>query len=83
MRDFVYPGDFAIQQIETNGAALDVRTAGRGGPVALIHGYAETGEMWVPLAVDLPAPTFELVLTCSHLDRRGFMVETEASGEIN
>lgn len=49
----VYPSDFTIREIETNGTTLHVRTAGRGDPVVLIHGYAETGDMWVPMAVEL------------------------------
>ena len=30
-----------------------MRTGGKGPPVVLLHGFADTGDMWVPLAVEL------------------------------
>jgi hypothetical protein len=36
-----------------NGTKLYVRAGGSGPAVVLLHGYGETGDMWVPLANDL------------------------------
>jgi pimeloyl-ACP methyl ester carboxylesterase len=52
-QDFTYPKDFRTKQIKTNGTRLFVRVGGTGPAVVLIHGYGETGDMWVPLARDL------------------------------
>jgi pimeloyl-ACP methyl ester carboxylesterase len=48
-----YPAAFNKRQIETNGVSIYVRQAGKGPAVLLLHGYGETGDMWVPMAVDL------------------------------
>jgi pimeloyl-ACP methyl ester carboxylesterase len=50
---FVYPPPFKLQTIETNGARIHVRAGGSGPAVVLLHGYGETGDMWLPLAVEL------------------------------
>ncbi|MEW6454915.1 MAG: alpha/beta hydrolase [Pseudomonadota bacterium] len=52
-QDLVYPKTFRIQNIATNGTTLNVRIGGSGPAVVLLHGYGETGDMWVPLAKDL------------------------------
>ncbi|MCE9658849.1 MAG: alpha/beta hydrolase [Burkholderiales bacterium] len=49
---FVFKG-FAVRDIATNGATIHVRSGGSGPAVVLLHGYGETGDMWVPLAADL------------------------------
>ncbi len=38
-----------------NGVRLHYLTAGAGDPVALLHGYAETSHMWLPLIAELAA----------------------------
>ncbi len=48
-----YPAEFTTQEIATNGTTLHVRIGGKGPAVTLLHGYGETGDMWVPLATDL------------------------------
>src|SRR5262250_642462 len=48
-----YPPSFRTREVQTNGATLHVRYAGSGPAVLLLHGYGETGDMWVPLAADL------------------------------
>jgi pimeloyl-ACP methyl ester carboxylesterase len=48
-----YPKMFCARQIAANGTKLYVRVGGRGAAVVLLHGYGETGDMWVPLAKDL------------------------------
>ena len=50
-QDFIYPKDFRIKKIPTNATRLCV--GGAGPAVVLIHGYGETGDMWVPLAKEL------------------------------
>src|SRR3954447_4163731 len=50
---FTFPAGFRTQEIATNGATIHVRTGGTGPAVVLLHGYGETGDMWVPLAADL------------------------------
>ena len=48
-----FPAGFRMQEIQTKGTTLHVRTGGTGPAVVLIHGYGDTGDMWVPLAADL------------------------------
>ena len=56
-----YPKTFRARQIATNGTKLYVRVGGSGPTVVLLHGYGETGDMWVPLAEDL-APDHTVVV---------------------
>jgi len=53
------PG-FKTQTVAVDGATLSVTTGGKGPPVLLIHGYAETSLMWKPLAKAL-APQFSVI----------------------
>ncbi|GAA0681032.1 alpha/beta hydrolase [Dyella marensis] len=48
-----FPSSFCVQDIETNGATIHVRVGGKGPAVVLLHGFGDTGDMWVPLATDL------------------------------
>jgi len=48
-----FPSGFRTQDIATNGVTLHVRIGGQGPAAILLHGYGETGDMWVPLAADL------------------------------
>lgn len=50
---FTYPETFQSRQIAANGTELYTRVGGHGPAVVLLHGYGETGDMWVPLAEDL------------------------------
>jgi pimeloyl-ACP methyl ester carboxylesterase len=52
-QDLTFPSTFREQKIAANGTTLHVRVGGSGPAVVLLHGYGETGDMWVPLAVDL------------------------------
>ena len=45
-----YPDNFSIREIQTNGTKLHVRVGGTGSAVVLLHGFADTGDMWEPLA---------------------------------
>jgi pimeloyl-ACP methyl ester carboxylesterase len=51
-QDFTFPG-FATRDIAVNGTTIHTRSGGSGPAVVLLHGYGETGDMWVPMAVDL------------------------------
>jgi pimeloyl-ACP methyl ester carboxylesterase len=48
-----FPRDFRAREIATNGMTLHVRVGGTGPAVVLLHGYGDTGDMWIPLAADL------------------------------
>ncbi|CAN5208308.1 alpha/beta hydrolase [soil metagenome] len=45
-----FPPGFQTREIQTNGTTIHVRVGGHGPAVLLLHGYGETGDMWVPLA---------------------------------
>jgi pimeloyl-ACP methyl ester carboxylesterase len=53
MPPFEFPPDFRTRDILSNGTTIHVRSGGTGPAVLLLHGYAETGDMWAPMAVDL------------------------------
>ena len=53
MSSFMFPSSFKTQDIVTNSVTIHTRIGGAGPAVLLLHGYGETGDMWVPLAVDL------------------------------
>jgi haloacetate dehalogenase len=58
---------FSQSRIETQGAEINVRTAGKGPPLLLLHGYPQTMAMWHKIAPRL-AEYFSVVLT----DLRGY-----------
>ena len=45
-----YPENFSAKDIAVNGTTIHVRVGGHGPAVILLHGYGETGDMWVPMA---------------------------------
>lgn len=48
-----FPSGFQTRKITTDGATLHVRVGGQGPAVVMLHGFADTGDMWVPLAAAL------------------------------
>ena len=48
-----FPASFRTQMVPTNGTELFVRVGGQGPAVVLLHGFADTGDMWAPLAAVL------------------------------
>src|SRR3954454_20193869 len=48
-----FPAGLRTERVPTNGTTLHVRVGGQGPAVLLLHGYGETGDMWVPMAMDL------------------------------
>jgi pimeloyl-ACP methyl ester carboxylesterase len=45
-----WPSDFSGRQMPVNGGTQYVRVGGSGPAVVLLHGFGDTGDMWVPLA---------------------------------
>jgi pimeloyl-ACP methyl ester carboxylesterase len=45
-----FPRNFRTENIKTDGATIYVRVGGSGPAVVMLHGFADTGDMWVPLA---------------------------------
>ncbi|MBU1374472.1 MAG: alpha/beta hydrolase [Alphaproteobacteria bacterium] len=50
---FDFPTGFTTREIASNGTTIHVRVGGKGPAVLLLHGYGETGDMWVAMAADL------------------------------
>ena len=48
-----FPAAFKTQAIKANGTEIYVRSGGSGPAVVLLHGFADTGDMWAPLAREL------------------------------
>src|SRR5262245_3352506 len=48
-----FPPDFRTRAVNTDGATIHVRAGGRGPAVVMLHGFADTGDMWAPLATAL------------------------------
>jgi pimeloyl-ACP methyl ester carboxylesterase len=60
---------------EVNGTRLHYLVAGQGGPVLLLHGYAQTSHMWRPLIAEL-AKTHTVIAP----DLRGFGQSAKPDG---
>lgn len=52
-QSFDFPQEFRAREISTNDTTIHVRVGGNGPAVVLLHGYGETGDMWIALARDL------------------------------
>jgi pimeloyl-ACP methyl ester carboxylesterase len=48
-----WPNAFTAKQLAVTGGTQYVRVGGEGPAVLLLHGFGDTGDMWVPLAVPL------------------------------
>src|SRR6476661_9220705 len=70
-----YPKTFRARQLAANGTMIHVRVGGSGPAVVLLHGYGETGDMWVPLAENL-APDHTVVVP----DLRGMGLSAKPAG---
>ncbi len=53
MSAFEFPPVFAVKHIPLGDTTIYVRFGGSGPAVVLLHGYGETGDMWLPMAADL------------------------------
>lgn len=67
--------EFSQSRIKTQGAEINVRTAGKGPPLLLLHGYPQTMAMWHKIAPRL-AQQFSVVLT----DLRGYGDSSKPTG---
>jgi pimeloyl-ACP methyl ester carboxylesterase len=45
-----WPAAFKAQEMQVSGGTQYVRVGGQGPAVVLLHGFGDTGDMWVPLA---------------------------------
>ena len=70
-----FPPGFRTHEIATNGATIHVRVGGSGPAVVLLHGYADTGDMWAPLAAE-PARDHTVVIP----DLRGLGLSSQPAG---
>src|SRR5215203_908777 len=75
MSNFTFPVSFNTQQIAGNDVMIHTRVGGTGDAVVLLHGYGETGDMWVPLAVDLARDHTVIVP-----DLRGLALSSKPAG---
>ena len=48
-----FPSGMRVEEIETDGATIHARIGGTGPAVVMLHGFADTGDMWAPLAAEL------------------------------
>jgi len=74
-QSFEFPPKFVVRDIATNGATIHARSGGSGPAVVLLHGYGETGDMWVPLATELARDHTVIVP-----DLRGLGLSSKPSG---
>jgi pimeloyl-ACP methyl ester carboxylesterase len=78
-----YPDNFTTQDIALQGVTIHVRIGGTGPAVLLVHGYGETGDMWVPLAIELARDHMVIVpdlrgLGLSSKPAKGFEKKSQA-----
>ena len=48
-----FPPGTRVEQIDTGGATIHTRVGGTGSAVVMLHGFADTGDMWAPLTAAL------------------------------
>jgi pimeloyl-ACP methyl ester carboxylesterase len=48
-----FPSGMRVEEIETGGATIHTRVGGTGPAVVMLHGFADTGDMWAPLVAAL------------------------------
>lgn len=70
-----FPSGFRAEQIQSDGATIHVRVGGHGPAVVMLHGFADTGDMWAPLATAL-APEHTVVVP----DLRGMGLSSHPEG---
>lgn len=50
-----FPRGMHVEEIDTDGSTIHTRVGGTGPAVVMLHGFADTGDMWAPLAAELIA----------------------------
>jgi pimeloyl-ACP methyl ester carboxylesterase/uncharacterized RmlC-like cupin family protein len=82
-QSFTFPQGFTTRNIAANGTTLNVRVGGTGPAVVLLHGYGDTGDMWIPLATELMRDHTVVVpdlrgMGLSAVETTGFTKKTQA-----
>jgi pimeloyl-ACP methyl ester carboxylesterase/uncharacterized RmlC-like cupin family protein len=82
-QSFTFPQGFTTRAIAANGTTLNVRIGGTGPTVLLLHGYGDTGDMWIPLATELMRDHTVVVpdlrgMGLSAVETTGFTKKTQA-----
>ena len=70
-----FPSGFRTEEIKNDDATIHVRVGGDGPAVVMLHGFADTGDMWAPLATAL-APEHTVVVP----DLRGMGLSSHPEG---
>jgi len=70
-----FPASFKIQEIALDGVTIHTRVGGTGPAMLLLHGFADTGDMWAPLAGTL-AKTNTVIVP----DLRGMGLSSQPKG---
>jgi pimeloyl-ACP methyl ester carboxylesterase len=70
-----FPAGFRVEEIETNGATIHTRIGGQGAAVVMLHGFADTGDMWA-----LPATALAGAHTIVAPDLRGMGLSSQPAG---
>ena len=70
-----FPSGFRTEDVTSDGATIHVRVGGYGAAVVMLHGFADTGDMWAPLAAAL-APGRTVVVP----DLRGMGLSSHPQG---
>ena len=70
-----FPAGVRIEEIDTGGATIHTRIGGTGPAVVMLHGFADTGDMWQPLAAALMASRTVVIP-----DLRGMGLSSQPAG---
>ena len=70
-----FPKSFKIQRMSADGVTIYTRVGGNGPTVVMLHGFADTGDMWAPLAKALYKNHTVIVP-----DLRGMGLSSQAKG---
>lgn len=70
-----FPAGVRIEEIDTGGATIHARIGGTGPAVVMLHGFADTGDMWQPLAAALMASRTVVIP-----DLRGMGLSSQPAG---
>jgi pimeloyl-ACP methyl ester carboxylesterase len=81
-----FPAGFRTEQIKVEGGTIYVRVGGKGPAVVMLHGFADTGDMWAQLAKTLYkdhtviVPDLRGMGFSSHPDDIGYDKKSQARG---
>jgi pimeloyl-ACP methyl ester carboxylesterase len=81
-----FPSSFRVEEIKVGATTLHVRIGGKGPAVVMLHGFADTGDMWGALAVAMVkdhtviVPDLKGMGLSSHPDDSGYDKKSQAEG---